>query len=508
MKQPGRILILDDEPEWLEMYSAVLTKAGYEVMQAGDESRARELLHEHMFHLLVTDIRLDENPGDGGMKLLQWMAREGLTGGLKTIVSTGHGTVEQMRTAFRNYEVSDFLWKGDHSDETFLNAVSSTLAAPGDNAGVAPEFDGGLSLTSMAARLSESGALAEYTRERLEEECRELLTRLFSEARSILVRPQQVLSLPPLSVRVDLVYGPDKSQTRLLQIGPHSAINSEYEAVGAYFRDLAPLQAKRTPLLGGIVYSLPNLAAFNMYQQDIGRLRRRVSEMETGQEALDKQLEVIAHQINMPIKQVKGIIELLLLQKDGEGAARQQERWLPLALSIIGSAPRLVSRALGMVRLQTGSALSMQRYDVVNCVRKALEGFAAALEKKGLALSADDLPAEGFQVDCDPEFMTYAVEHVLDNAIKFTDRGSVRVGVSDEGDWVKIEVSDTGRGIAARDLPSVFDHGFRAGPTADGWGVGLTHVKEVLGQHGGTVLAESEPGRGTTIIMRLPRRSE
>ena len=111
--------------------------------------------------------------------------------------------------------------------------------------------------------------------------------------------------------------------------------------------------------------------------------------------------------------------------------------------------------------------------------------------------------------------------NLVSNAVKFTDQGTVTIAAApvpappagDEAapeprEWVEVRVSDTGAGIAPEALPRVFDRFYRADAARErsgGTGLGLAIAQMIVGQHGGSIRAESEPGRGSTFIVRLPR---
>ncbi|HLL47004.1 MAG TPA: ATP-binding protein, partial [Longimicrobiaceae bacterium] len=103
--------------------------------------------------------------------------------------------------------------------------------------------------------------------------------------------------------------------------------------------------------------------------------------------------------------------------------------------------------------------------------------------------------------------------NLVSNAVKFTEAGTVtlRVGTPAEDQdgerRVEVSVQDTGTGIAAEDLPRVFDRFYRgdeARTRAGGTGLGLAIARMVAERHGGAIRAESEPGRGSTFAVRLP----
>jgi two-component system, OmpR family, sensor histidine kinase MprB len=108
----------------------------------------------------------------------------------------------------------------------------------------------------------------------------------------------------------------------------------------------------------------------------------------------------------------------------------------------------------------------------------------------------------------DPARLDRAIWNLLDNAIKWSpDGGEVEVEVSESGE---VSVADRGPGIEAEDMPHVFDRFFRSAAARElpGSGLGLAIVRRAAETHGGTVRAESRPGGGTVIRLRLPAVAE
>jgi len=114
-------------------------------------------------------------------------------------------------------------------------------------------------------------------------------------------------------------------------------------------------------------------------------------------------------------------------------------------------------------------------------------------------------------IDVDPVLFRRVVDNLLENAHKYTPDPAVPIvlRVSRAGDDVVFEVVDRGVGIAAEDLPRVFTAFFRGEKSRSretgGVGLGLTLARRIAGAHGGTVSIESEPDRGTTARLTVPR---
>jgi two-component system sensor histidine kinase BaeS len=113
----------------------------------------------------------------------------------------------------------------------------------------------------------------------------------------------------------------------------------------------------------------------------------------------------------------------------------------------------------------------------------------------------EEVPA----VDADPARLGSVLANLLSNAIRHTPAGgTVTVSAREAGDMVEIEVTDTGTGIPPDLLPNVFGR-FVRGPGSEGSGLGLAIARDLVVAHGGSIIVESPPGRGTTFRFTLPR---
>ncbi|MGH7754309.1 MAG: sensor histidine kinase, partial [Gemmatimonadales bacterium] len=131
---------------------------------------------------------------------------------------------------------------------------------------------------------------------------------------------------------------------------------------------------------------------------------------------------------------------------------------------------------------------------------------AALLEAQATAagLSLSVSPAAATMVEADEHRIRQVLENLLWNAIRHTDAGgSVRLEVRREAGGVVVAVGDTGSGIAADDLPHIFDR-YRKHPDSSGTGLGLAIARRLVEAHGGEIHAASERRVGTTITFTLP----
>ena len=148
-----------------------------------------------------------------------------------------------------------------------------------------------------------------------------------------------------------------------------------------------------------------------------------------------------------------------------------------------------------------------QSVDVAPELEKLREFFEATAGKAGIALEVN-APAE-LIADLDSTLVQRALADLIENALAHTPRGGrVALRASPENNALRIEVSDTGCGIAAEHLPHIFDNFYRADSARSkqtgGLGLGLAIVKSIATLHRGTVGLQSQPGMGTTVTLTFP----
>lgn len=210
----------------------------------------------------------------------------------------------------------------------------------------------------------------------------------------------------------------------------------------------------------------------------------------------------VAHEVRTPLAIIRSQIEAIqdgVIEPDPPAVASLHEETLRLT-RLMGDLETLASADAA------GFSLSPRPVSLGPLLEETTRGFAARFEDEGVTLHTqlDDVSA-----DVDPNRMRQVVANLLSNALKFTPPGgSVTLSLRRDRGWAVITVVDTGPGIAAEDLPHVFDRFFRgAGVRASGSGIGLTVVRELVEAHGGTVAVSSELGAGATLAVHLPATS-
>jgi signal transduction histidine kinase len=192
--------------------------------------------------------------------------------------------------------------------------------------------------------------------------------------------------------------------------------------------------------------------------------------------------------------------------------SQSEADYISAILEAVGRLSKLVDDVLD---LTTGDArpvaLERERVDIAGLCRAAVDRARPDADERAQKLEAEISPSAGF-VFGDARRLRESIEHVLENAIAYTDRkGRIRLEADGDAEKAVIRISDNGSGIAAEDIPRVFNRFARveeAGVRGEAaLGLGLPLTRQFIEAHGGTVELESEKGKGTIVSLFIPRGS-
>jgi signal transduction histidine kinase/ligand-binding sensor domain-containing protein/AraC-like DNA-binding protein len=267
------------------------------------------------------------------------------------------------------------------------------------------------------------------------------------------------------------------------------------------------------------------------------KLARQADTLADLHEARSRLFANLSHEFRTPLTLILGPLRSMLDGRYGplHPSAREQGQLMERNAHRL---LRLINQILDLASLQAG-ALTLDRHphDIVAFTRVNTLAFTPLAERRGIDLRFRTTTPK-FTLSFDAEQLEKVLLNLLSNAMKFTDRGgSIEVALSvvapddtdagaavngnpvpdrpgagpasnDASGLVEIAVRDTGVGIAADELPQVFDRFYQADSSAtrryEGTGIGLPLARELVELHGGTILVESTPGRGSTFTVRLP----
>jgi cell cycle sensor histidine kinase DivJ len=233
------------------------------------------------------------------------------------------------------------------------------------------------------------------------------------------------------------------------------------------------------------------------------------AEAERANAAKSRFLASIGHELRTPLNAIIGFSDML---RDESGHPIESTRRLEYARIISQSGHHLlamVNDILDMSRLETGHfELSPEPVRLAAVIASCAEMLARGAQAGGVMLTID-VPADLPGIVADRRAVTQILINLIANAVKFSDRGgTVTVRARMDGERVRIEVADTGIGMAPDDLARIGHPFFQARgagePRCGGIGLGLSIVKGLVDLHGGELEAMSEPGNGTRMVVNLP----
>lgn len=306
------------------------------------------------------------------------------------------------------------------------------------------------------------------------------------------------------------------------QMGAHPQASIDRMAAGRHKADLLFSSAI---LLSGLLLWLSwhSLRQQNRYLKSARLVEEMLEAYSRRLESMNAELEQVSllktqflantsHELLTPLNGIMGSLELL---RDGHcGDPAEQREFLDQAYHSAERLLDLIHDLLDLCRLEEGNlALRSRGVDAGPLIERAITAHRAAIDSRGLALLVVG-PAEGWpRVQVDAERLNRVLQHLLSNAVKFTEAGSVRVTgrVEREGaaPRLRLEIADTGVGIEPEKLSQVFEL-FRQGDGSNtrrfgGTGLGLTLCRHLIHGMGGRIGMESDgPGRGARAWFTVP----
>jgi signal transduction histidine kinase len=218
-------------------------------------------------------------------------------------------------------------------------------------------------------------------------------------------------------------------------------------------------------------------------------------------------LRTVSHELRTPLTSIIGYLEVM------EDSTDLEEAGIAEFMEIVQrNAAALHTRVAQLLAFSDITTLATpELVDASALLRAAVREFQPEAEKAGLTLVSDIQDSVVINADVDGGNQVFG--HVLSNAIKYTPAGgTVTVSLRRAGRTFELSVSDTGRGMSPEEQRQAFDRFFRAPgvrtEAVQGFGIGLSIVKEIVEAHGGTVTITSAPGVGTTVTIRAPETTQ
>lgn len=216
----------------------------------------------------------------------------------------------------------------------------------------------------------------------------------------------------------------------------------------------------------------------------------------------------VTHELRSPLAAIQKNL-MIILDKTAGDINDNQKEFLSLAKDNVERLTRLINDLLDLSKIEAGKMeLKKVRVDLVALVRKTVVSFSGWFNEKQIT-SRLDLPGQPLELDVDPDKIIQVLNNLLSNALKFTPaRGEILIVVR-AGDPVEVAVTDTGVGIAQKDIQRIFNKFEQVSAThpsgVSGTGLGLPLAREIVEKHGGNIQVKSDTGKGSTFSFSLPR---
>ncbi|MFN2387959.1 MAG: sensor histidine kinase [Thermoanaerobaculia bacterium] len=236
------------------------------------------------------------------------------------------------------------------------------------------------------------------------------------------------------------------------------------------------------------------------------RINTRLDALASAEKEQQQFIADVSHELRTPLTVLRGTLEVAL---EEERPPEEYREAIGNALLEIRHLARLSQNLLFLARGQSGRVtLSFANIDLGKFLADSTRDLVPAADDRSLTLHVE-LPSTPVLVFADADRMQQVLHNLLENAMRYTPSGGeIRVRLSARPGEACIEVSDTGVGIPAADLPYVFERFFRSDRArraySGGSGLGLSIVRWIVEAHKGTVEVRSVVDRGTTFTVRLP----
>jgi len=270
---------------------------------------------------------------------------------------------------------------------------------------------------------------------------------------------------------------------------------------------------------GNLEYMLPDKndgeigELYRNYEDMRLRLKESTDEKIMAEKQNKELVSNISHDLKTPITAIKGYVEGIM-----DGVADTPEKMDKYIKTIYNKANDM-DRLINELTVYSGIDSNripyhFHRINVSEYFGDCIEEVGLDLESKNIKLNYSNLVSQDTVIIADPEQMKRVINNIIGNSVKYMDKhaGEIDIRILDEVDSIRVEIEDNGKGIAARDLPNIFERFFRSDTSRNsaqgGSGIGLSIVKKIIEDHGGYIWATSKEGEGTCMHFVIRKYQE
>ncbi len=254
-----------------------------------------------------------------------------------------------------------------------------------------------------------------------------------------------------------------------------------------------------------------------MLCQDFEEMRMRLKESQEEKLQYDKEskelISNISHDLKTPITAIKGYVEGI---QDGVASSPEKlDKYIRTIYNKANDMDRLIDELTFYSKIDTNKIpYNFSKINVAEYFGDCVEEVGLDMETRGVELGYFNYVDEKVIIIADAEQMKRVINNIIGNSLKYLDKkkGIINIRIKDDGDFIQVVIEDNGKGIAAKDLPFIFDRFYRTDSSRNsskgGSGIGLSIVKKVIEDHGGRIWATSKEGIGTEIHFVLRKYQE
>lgn len=236
------------------------------------------------------------------------------------------------------------------------------------------------------------------------------------------------------------------------------------------------------------------------------RIACQLGELERVASRRRELLANVSHDLRTPLTSMQGYLETLLM-RHGTLDPSEERNYLETAAKHSERLGRLVSDLFDLTKLDAGEVpLRKEPFLPAELAHDVAQKLSLNAQQRGVRLSASSVNAQ-LAVCADIGLVERVLENLVENALRHTPAGgSVTIELSRSHERARVAVHDTGKGIAAEDLPGIFERYYRVDRSAPGGnvGLGLAIARSIVRLHDGDLVVQSTPGHGTTFAFDLP----
>ena len=249
-----------------------------------------------------------------------------------------------------------------------------------------------------------------------------------------------------------------------------------------------------------------------MLCQDFEEMRLRLKESQEEKLQYDKEskelISNISHDLKTPITAIKVYVEGI---QDGVASSPEKlNKYIRTIYNKANDMDRLIDELTFYSKIDTNKIpYNFSKINVAEYFGDCVEEVGLDMETRGIELGYFNYVDEDVVVIADAEQMKRVINNIIGNSLKYLDKkkGILNIRIKDDGDFIQVIIEDNGKGIAAKDLPYIFDRFYRTDSSRNsskgGSGIGLSIVKKIFEDHGGRIWATSKEGIGTEIHFVL-----